>query len=102
MNREIDDRVVLSVLFGETIMLLLLTAVMVNVFGSVLLGVIVEVVHGVVRRTHDMCLDEDGLKAGCYLVASSYKAMYRLGCVHPSQKGSAFLRSLNRDPCSFT
>lgn len=71
VNREIDDRVVLVVLFGVTIMLLLLTGVKENVLVSVLIGLVFVAVHVVVRRTDDLCLDEDGLEAGGYLVASS-------------------------------
>ncbi|PWA47616.1 hypothetical protein CTI12_AA497660 [Artemisia annua] len=70
-NRVIDDRVVLVVLFGVTIMLLLLTGVKENVLVSVLVGLVFVAVHCVVRRTDDLCLDEDGLEAGGYLVASS-------------------------------
>ncbi|GJR66795.1 PRA1 family protein F3-like protein [Tanacetum coccineum] len=66
-NREINDWVVLVVLFGVTIILLLFTGVKENVLVSVLIGLVFVVVHGVVRRTDDLCLDE----AGGYLVASS-------------------------------
>ncbi|GKA03623.1 PRA1 family protein F3-like protein, partial [Tanacetum coccineum] len=50
-NREINDWVVLVVLFGVTIILLLFTGVKENVLVSVLIGLVFVVVHGVVRRT---------------------------------------------------
>ncbi|KAK1416877.1 hypothetical protein QVD17_25996 [Tagetes erecta] len=70
-HRVIDDRAVLIVLAVVTIVLLLLTGATVNILVAVLVGFVVVVVHGVLRRTDDLCLDEDGDEAGGYLVASS-------------------------------
>ncbi|KAI3775102.1 hypothetical protein L1987_49670 [Smallanthus sonchifolius] len=70
-HRLIDDRVVLTVLSVVTLVLLLLTGATKNILVSVLVGLVVVVVHGVLRRTDNLCLDEDGVEAGGYLVASS-------------------------------
>ncbi|KAL8189346.1 hypothetical protein R6Q57_028912 [Mikania cordata] len=70
-HRVIDDRVVLAVLSVVTIVLLLLTGATKNILVSILVGLVIVVVHGVLRRTDDLFLDEDGVEAGGYLVASS-------------------------------
>lgn len=67
----IDDRVVLGVLGVVTIGLLLLTGATMNILVSVLVGFVVVLVHAVVRKTDDLCLDEDGAEAGGFLSASS-------------------------------
>ncbi|XP_076881214.1 PRA1 family protein F3-like [Bidens hawaiensis] len=70
-GRVVDDRVVLVVLSVVTLVLLLLTGATVNILMAVLIGVVVVLVHSVVRRTDDLFLDEDGAEAGGYLAASS-------------------------------
>ncbi|CAH1424149.1 unnamed protein product [Lactuca virosa] len=67
----IDDRVVLGVLSVVTIVLLLLTNATMNILLSILGGLVLVVIHAVLRKTDDLFLDEDGLEAGGYLVASS-------------------------------
>lgn len=69
-HRVIDDRVVLTVLSVLTLGLLLLTGATMNILVSVLVGIVVIVMHAVLRRTDDLCLDEEGAEAGGYLVAS--------------------------------
>ncbi|KAK9078348.1 hypothetical protein SSX86_002405 [Deinandra increscens subsp. villosa] len=71
LHRVIDDRVVLAVLSVVTIVLLLLTGATMNILLAVLVGFVVVVIHAVLRRTEDLFLDEDGVEAGGYLVASS-------------------------------
>ncbi|WCJ39559.1 PRA1 (Prenylated rab acceptor) family protein [Euphorbia peplus] len=58
-GRLIDDRVVLVVLGVLTIVFLLLTQVTLNVVVSVVIGVVLVAVHGVVRKTDDLFLDEE-------------------------------------------
>ncbi|MFS7980922.1 putative prenylated rab acceptor P [Helianthus anomalus] len=70
-HRVVDDRVVMTVLFVVTVVLLLLTGATVNILVAMLIGLVVVVVHAVLRRTDDLFLDEDGVEAGGYLVASS-------------------------------
>lgn len=60
MNRVIDDGTVLLVLSGATIGFLLLTDVTVNIVVGVAVGVMVVLLHGAVRRTDDLFLDEEG------------------------------------------
>lgn len=69
-HRVIDDRVVLTVLSVLTLVLLLLTGATMNILVSVLVGIVVIVMHAVLRRTDDLFLDEEGAEAGGYLVAS--------------------------------
>ncbi|KAM7519605.1 hypothetical protein LguiB_018567 [Lonicera macranthoides] len=59
MNRVIDDGTVLVVLSGATIGFLLLTDVTVNIVVGVVVGVMVVLLHGAVRRTDDLFLDEE-------------------------------------------
>lgn len=59
MNRVIDDGTVLVVLSGATIGFLLLTDVTVNIVVGVTVGVMVVLLHGAVRRTDDLFLDEE-------------------------------------------
>ncbi|KAI3814930.1 hypothetical protein L1987_14579 [Smallanthus sonchifolius] len=70
-HRVIDDGVVLTVLSIVTIVLLLLTDAMVNILLSILVGAVAVVVHGVLRKTDDLCIDEYDVEAGGYLVDSS-------------------------------
>ncbi|KAI3806835.1 hypothetical protein L1987_22750 [Smallanthus sonchifolius] len=70
-HRTIDDRVVMAVLSVVTIVLLLLTGATMNIMFSVLIGVAVVVVHAAIRKTDDLCLDEDGGEAGGFLAVSS-------------------------------
>ncbi|KAJ9179312.1 hypothetical protein P3X46_011119 [Hevea brasiliensis] len=58
-GKTIDDRVVLIVLGVLTIVFLLLTHVTLNVLVSLLIGVVVVVVHGIIRKTDDLFLDEE-------------------------------------------
>nr|XP_043636338.1 PRA1 family protein F3-like [Erigeron canadensis] len=67
----IDDRVVLGVLAVFTIGLLLLTGATLNIIISVLVGIVVVLVHALLRKTDNLCLDEDGVEAGGFLEASS-------------------------------
>ncbi|KAL4560034.1 hypothetical protein LXL04_032182 [Taraxacum kok-saghyz] len=67
----IDDRVILGVLSVVTIGLLLLTGATMNILVSVLIGLAFVVVHAALRKTEDLCLDEDGVEAGGFLAASS-------------------------------
>ncbi|CAH1442472.1 unnamed protein product [Lactuca virosa] len=67
----IDDRVVLAVLSVVMVVLLLLTGATMNIILSVLIGLAVVVVHAALRKTDDLCLDEDGVEAGGFLAASS-------------------------------
>lgn len=67
----IDDRVVLGLLSVVTIVLLLLTDATMNILLSILGGLVLVVIHAVLRKTDDLFLDEDGLEARGYLVASS-------------------------------
>ncbi|CAK7356844.1 unnamed protein product [Dovyalis caffra] len=59
LGRTIDDRVVLVVLAALTIIFLLLTDVTLNVVISLLIGVVLVLLHGVLRRTDDLFLDEE-------------------------------------------
>ncbi|KAJ6348229.1 hypothetical protein OIU76_004659 [Salix suchowensis] len=59
IGRTIDDRVVLLVLGVLTIVFLLLTHVTLNVLLSLLIGVILILIHGVMRKTDDLLLDEE-------------------------------------------
>ncbi|KAL4589233.1 hypothetical protein LXL04_002138 [Taraxacum kok-saghyz] len=70
-HRVIDDRVVLGVLSVVTIVLLLLTDATMNIVLSILGGIVLVLIHAVLRKTEDLYLDEEGLEAGGYLVASS-------------------------------
>ncbi|XP_071733500.1 PRA1 family protein F3-like [Rutidosis leptorrhynchoides] len=67
----INDRVILAVLAVVTIGLLLLTGATLNILVSVLIGVAVVLVHAILRKTDDLCLDEDGVEAGGYLPVSA-------------------------------
>ncbi|EEF34984.1 PRA1 family protein F2 [Ricinus communis] len=58
-GRVIDDRVVMIVLGALTVVFLLLTHVTLNVLVSLLVGVVVVVIHAVVRKTDDLFLDEE-------------------------------------------
>ncbi|XP_065865359.1 PRA1 family protein F3-like [Euphorbia lathyris] len=55
----IDDLVVLCVLGILTIVFLLLTKVTLNVVVSLVIGVVFVAVHGVIRKTDDLFLDEE-------------------------------------------
>ncbi|KAF5816873.1 putative prenylated rab acceptor P [Helianthus annuus] len=70
-HHPVDDRVVMAVLSVVTIVLLLLTGATMNILCSILVGVAVVVVHAAVRKTDDLCLDEDGGEAGGFLAVSS-------------------------------
>ncbi|KAK9060510.1 hypothetical protein SSX86_021214 [Deinandra increscens subsp. villosa] len=70
-HRVIHDGVVLAVLSVVTIVSLLLTDVTVNLVVAVLVGVVVVVVHGGLRKTEDLCLDEYDVESGGYLASSS-------------------------------
>ncbi|XP_041019574.1 PRA1 family protein F3-like [Juglans microcarpa x Juglans regia] len=65
-NRTIDDRVVLIVLAVLTVVFLLLTKATLNILVALLIGVVLVLVHAVVRRTDDLFLDEEaaGLMTG--------------------------------------
>ncbi|KAI3525002.1 hypothetical protein L1887_03673 [Cichorium endivia] len=67
----IDDRLVLAFLSIGTIILLLLTGATLNIVLSILGGLVLVLIHAVLRKTDDLLLDEEGLEAGGYLVASS-------------------------------
>ncbi|KAI4355525.1 hypothetical protein L6164_004288 [Bauhinia variegata] len=58
-NHLIDDRVVLIVMSVLTIVLLLLTDVTLNVVVAVLIGLVLMAVHGALRRTEDLFLDDE-------------------------------------------
>ncbi|OVA11361.1 Prenylated rab acceptor PRA1 [Macleaya cordata] len=58
-NRTINDRVVLIVLSAVTIVGLLLTGAPWNIVGAILVGVVVVLVHAVVRKTDDLFVDEE-------------------------------------------
>ncbi|KAF9685170.1 hypothetical protein SADUNF_Sadunf03G0026600 [Salix dunnii] len=59
LGHTIDDRVVLIVLGVLTIVFLLLTHVTMNVLISLLIGVVLILIHGVLRKTDDLLLDEE-------------------------------------------
>ncbi|CAN0877998.1 PRA1 family protein F2 [Linum grandiflorum] len=58
-GKLVDDRIVLGTMSVVTAAALLLTGVLWNVLGSVLVGAAVVAAHGVVRRTEDLFVDED-------------------------------------------
>ncbi|KAA8523238.1 hypothetical protein F0562_009661 [Nyssa sinensis] len=58
-NRVIDDRVVLIVLSVVTIVSLFLTHATVNIVVGLVVGAVVVLVHGALRRTDDLLLDEE-------------------------------------------
>ncbi|XP_071723398.1 PRA1 family protein F3-like [Rutidosis leptorrhynchoides] len=58
-GRTIDDRVVLIVLGVLTIVFLFLTHATVNIIVALCIGITVVVVHGVVRKTEDLEVDEE-------------------------------------------
>ncbi|KAL4572871.1 hypothetical protein LXL04_019659 [Taraxacum kok-saghyz] len=62
-HRVIDDRVVLGVLSVVTIVLLLLTDATMNIVLSILGGIVLVLIHAVLRKTEDLYLDEEGLEA---------------------------------------
>ncbi|XP_050236107.1 PRA1 family protein E-like [Mercurialis annua] len=63
-NRPIDDRVVLGVLGAVTIVGLVLTSVWLNVLVSVVIGVLIVGLHGVIRGTEDLYVDEQDFGDG--------------------------------------
>ncbi|XP_024973260.1 PRA1 family protein F3-like [Cynara cardunculus var. scolymus] len=69
-NRTIDDRVTLAILSVVTFVLLLLDEATMNILLSVSIGMAVTVVHTVLRKTEDLCLDENDVVEGAgYLPA---------------------------------
>ncbi|KAL8226195.1 hypothetical protein R6Q57_018752 [Mikania cordata] len=70
-HHTVDDRVVMAVLSVVTILLLVLTGATMNILFSVLIGVVVVVIHSAIRKTDDLCLDEDGGEAGGFVAVSS-------------------------------
>lgn len=71
-NRTMDNRVCLVILSVVTLVLMVLDEATTNVLFSVSIGVAVAVVHTVVRKTEDLCLDEhDVVEGGGYLPVTS-------------------------------
>lgn len=70
-HRLIDDRTVLIFLSVLTFVVLLFTGAFWNVISAVLIGVAVVVVHGVVRKTDDLFLDEEAAAAETFITTSS-------------------------------
>ncbi|XP_057459417.1 PRA1 family protein F3-like [Actinidia eriantha] len=58
-GRTIDDRAVLIVLSVLTIVFLLLTDATSNILFSLLIGVVVVLIHAVLRKTDDLCVDQE-------------------------------------------
>nr|DAD48965.1 TPA_asm: hypothetical protein HUJ06_018902 [Nelumbo nucifera] len=63
LSRTVNDRVVLIVLSIVTIVLLLLTHATLNILVSLLIGVVVVLVHGVLRKTDDLFGDEESARS---------------------------------------
>ncbi|XP_078432061.1 PRA1 family protein F3-like [Wolffia australiana] len=57
-HRMVSDKLVLLLLSMVTIVALFLTNVTYNLIASLSTGVLVVVVHGVFRKTEDLCLDD--------------------------------------------
>ncbi|KAJ8773932.1 hypothetical protein K2173_009363 [Erythroxylum novogranatense] len=58
-SRTINDRIVLIVLSVLTIVFLLLTRVTLNVLVALLIGVVIILVHGLIRKADNLFLDEE-------------------------------------------
>ncbi|KAI6679612.1 hypothetical protein NL676_033493 [Syzygium grande] len=58
-GREIDDRVVMTTLFLGTILALSFTHATDNIIVALFIGVVVVVVHGALRETDDLLVDDD-------------------------------------------
>lgn len=72
LGRSIDDRIVMAVLAVLTIVLLFLTNVTVNILLSLSIGLVVVLVHSIVRITEDLFVDgEDGARLRLRDAASS-------------------------------
>ncbi|KAI3463275.1 hypothetical protein Pfo_019938 [Paulownia fortunei] len=67
-GRIITDRTVLIVLAVVTFAVLLFTRATSNILASLLLGVVVVLIHGAIRKTDDLLFDEEA--AGGFLRAS--------------------------------
>ncbi|KAK4344788.1 hypothetical protein RND71_034964 [Anisodus tanguticus] len=58
-NRMIDDRIVMVVLSGVTVVSLVMTSVWLNVLVSILVGMTFVLLHSMFRITEDLFLEED-------------------------------------------
>ncbi|KAL3747300.1 hypothetical protein ACJRO7_016132 [Eucalyptus globulus] len=63
-GRDIDDRVVMTTLFVCTILALSFTHATDNIIVALFIGVMVIVVHGALRGTDDLLVDDDRQAAG--------------------------------------
>ncbi|KAL8118732.1 PRA1 family protein F3-like [Apium graveolens] len=70
-HRLIDDRTVLIVLSILTFVVLLFTGAFWNVISAVLIGIAVVILHGVVRKTDDLFLDEEAAETTGLMSSSS-------------------------------
>ncbi|XAR67640.1 hypothetical protein NMG60_11002484 [Bertholletia excelsa] len=72
LNRTIDDRVVLIGLSVLTIVLLLLTNATANILISLLVGTVLVLIHGALRKTDDLFQDEEAGATGVRFLGVSY------------------------------